>query len=284
MNEKSPPPPGRNLLRQINRLFNQTEEPDPFTLRSLGNQASELHNSDPASAYRALAKLACLEHNFTRMSSYHQILINLQPDQPQAYLDYSNSLRKVGRYSEARYQSERAFDLDPDNGDVLTNLVKDATISGRFRMAGDVIEKMIALAKPVYQRNHNFICNVIEHLDQWQISDDVAEKLQKKALFLLKQHNIVPQGIVRAPAVHLRLLHPNPEHAQPSAAIQKSQATSYLQWKIQLGCENEKIELLNRQLIELIQSDDFPVGLESCIQLTYMPWWRGNFLRDGFYL
>ncbi|MBF0622292.1 MAG: hypothetical protein HQL54_10250 [Magnetococcales bacterium] len=241
------------LVREINTLFKQGEMIDPFTLARLTKAADNCRTSEPLLAFLALGRIACLEHNPSKMETYHKMMVNTAPDNPRCHLFYSISLRSFGFFSEACQRAKSAFDLDPDDKDIVQNRIRAEAAAGRFRKAARLMNFSINANMPLTVRQFDFIKEVTYLLTEAQIDDVQTEALQQTAMALLDEHQIYPWGSLRFPMVRMALI-PDVENGNPSPSAVPVPVV--LEWHIQINADEQTIAQLNNQLAQRVAADD----------------------------
>ncbi|MBF0186983.1 MAG: tetratricopeptide repeat protein [Magnetococcales bacterium] len=193
-----------DLIREVNRLFNQGDTPDDFTLHRLTTEAGRLGNEQSAVGLLVQARLACLAGRVEAMRAFHIQLLNHAPDHPKVHLDYALSLRKLGFYTEARERSRTALELDSGHSGAVQSLIRDTVASGRIHEASELARKAME-SFPMTRRQFAFVNEAARFLSDHDIEDDALEALPTLAMALLHADDRFPYGSLRCPAVQLHL-------------------------------------------------------------------------------
>ncbi|OSM06995.1 hypothetical protein [Magnetofaba australis] len=266
-----PRTPAHDTLRQINKIFNQTPEPDPFTLRRLKKEAEQQLSSEPEFANLSLARLACLNHEPAQMESWHKSHINLLPGQAQPHLEYGASLRKLGFFTAARDRALLAHEVDPAHQGVIQQIIRDAILCGAFHQAHEWMRRSVDESQaPVYRKLYHFLQGVLELFDQREISDAALQQVQERALALLRAQEVYPAGVLRKPAVALEL--------------NQTESGPLVSWRIQLRQSEEEIERFNEELQAELESWPQPPMLRRYVHFHFSGWRETIPTPYGFYM
>ncbi|MBF0153942.1 MAG: hypothetical protein HQL64_09415 [Magnetococcales bacterium] len=270
----------KRLIREINKLFYQSEEPDELSLARIRRGALSLRAHNGHAANLVLARIAALLGREGPMRTSHQLIINAIGHHPEVHKDYSESLRKLGFYSEARDSALLAHRRDPENTDYLQLLIKASIVAGCFQQAWEAFDKAIKANARVMTSQFNFLMASRKFLLGVAIDDSQLEAVQILAMGLLRRAGLFPWGVLRSPAVHMELM----AGEKPPEGDALGGEHGLLLWEVQVPVLSaEVVGRLNDDLFEAIQSSPLLDQVKSRIRFRYVPRGRRPMLNTGFH-
>lgn len=266
------------ILRESERLFHheiRVQREKIITLVEEVEQFLESHNN---TATLILARLACLAGDEGSMRKYHSGTIEAFPDDPSGYREYSESLRKLGCYSEAREMARQAHELAPDNGDLLYMLVKNCIVSGFFQASWRFLERAIKANARILTKEFHFLSEAVRFFSTNAVSDFDLERLQHIAMAVLRMEEIFPVGVLRSPAVHMEFMHGQSTNPATNAI----QFHYFMMWGIQVPVKGDNLGQLNARLYQAILRSQLDRKIHSHVKIRFFHRTREGMMSSGF--
>ncbi|MBF0423714.1 MAG: tetratricopeptide repeat protein [Magnetococcales bacterium] len=266
------------LVKASEKLFNYEMDLDAEELASLKKEAEAFLPSHGIIAHLVLARVACLNNDLDAMRQHHAVILEMSPDDPAGYRDYSDSLRKLGYYSEAREMARRAYELHPNDGELLRLLLKSCVISGLFQASWRYLDLVIKSNARIMTREYNFLTAAVQFFRETDISDAELERLQQITLAVLRLEELVPIGALRSPAVHMELLHAAPD----PTGMNTSSPQQFLMWGIQTSVQGDRLGMLNERLCQTISRSQLTQQILTHVKIRFFHRTRDGMLSTGF--
>ncbi|HIJ82961.1 MAG TPA: hypothetical protein HPQ00_02020 [Magnetococcales bacterium] len=266
------------ILRDSERFFNYEIHIDRESLVALQDEAEDFVMSHGNIARLILARLACLAKDEESMRRHHYAILENSPDDPAIFRDYSESLRKMGYYSEAREMARRAHELAPADGELLRMLVKDCMVSGFFQASWHYLDLAIRANARVTAREYDFLSQSVLFLREKNIADPELERLQQIAIAVLRLEELLPMGVFRSPAVHMEFLYNQPV----ASGGKESKKQVFLMWGIQTSVRGDHLGILNARLYQAISRSQLGQHILSHIKIRFFHRTREGMMSSGF--
>jgi len=266
------------LLRESEKLFHYDLEIETDRITALKERAEELISSHGNVARLILARVACLAKDEATMRRHHYAILETNPDDSSSFRDYSESLRKMGYYSQARETSRRAHELAPANSELLRTLVKNCVISGYFQASWRYLDLAIKANARVMTREYNFLSQAVHFFKDSGVSDLELERVQHIAMAVLRLEELTPIGVLRSPAVHMEFLHGPP----PLAGEATNEHRLFLMWGIQTAVRGDHLGILNERLYQAISRSQLDPRILSFVKIRFFNRTREGMMSTGF--
>ncbi|MBF0110079.1 MAG: hypothetical protein HQL76_12995 [Magnetococcales bacterium] len=266
------------LLRESEKMFNYEIGIDKDRISALQDEAEDFTETHSTTAHLILARMACLSRDEEAMRRHHYSILESAPEDPTGYRDYSESLRKMGYYSEARETSRRAHELVPHDGELLRHLVKNCVISGFFQASWHYLDLAIKANARIMTREYNFLSHAVHFFRETEIGDPELERLQQIAIAVLRMEELMPVGVLRSPAVHMEFLHA-PADPSRSGDMQNRQ---FLMWGIQTSVRGDPLGVLNARLLQALSRSHLDRRILSQVKIRFFHRTREGMMSSGF--
>ncbi|MCZ6533586.1 MAG: hypothetical protein O7A08_11565 [SAR324 cluster bacterium] len=179
------------LIKQLNLLLHQ-ESRDEVSLRKFKKDVESLRSSDAFSAYILLGGLASKEQDVEGMRENHSKALKIRPKYPDANINYANSLKHLGFYTEAREHAQRALLADHTHLPTLNDLIEMCLFSGRIREAKKWLRNLRRIKHEKANESRKLILRASELLDECGVSDDDVERLLQLKMSVLHKQKVYP--------------------------------------------------------------------------------------------
>ncbi len=266
------------LLRESEKLFNYEINIDKERIAALQDEAEEFIEFHPTTAHLILARMACLLRDEDAMRRHHYSILETTSEDPASYRDYSESLRKMGYYSEARETARRAHEMVPHDAELLRHLVKNCVISGFFQASWHYFDLAIKANARVMTREFNFLSEAVRFFRERDIGDPELERLQQIAIAVLRLEELIPIGVLRSPAIHMEFIHAPVD----PAGTRESPSQLFLMWGIQTSVRGDPLGVLNARLLQAISRSQLDRRILSHVKIRFFHRTREGMMSSGF--
>ncbi|MBF0139165.1 MAG: hypothetical protein HQL74_02675 [Magnetococcales bacterium] len=267
-----------DLSKRSEKLFQYELEVDGDHLSAMIKEAEALLPIHGNTARLVLARLACLAKDVEAMRHHHYVILETAADDPASYRDFSESLRKLGFYSEAREMVRRAHELAPDDSELLRLLLKNCVTSGLIQASWHYLDLAIKANARIMTREYNFLTAAVQFFREQEVSDMELERLQQMAMAVLRLEELTPIGVLRSPAVHMELMHAPPD----PTGTKNSPAQPFMMWGIQTSVRGDRLGMLNESLYQAISRSQLSQRTLSFVKIRFFHRTRDGMLSTGF--
>lgn len=179
-----------DFLKQINSLVNN-EIFDHLTLTQLKDKAQQHSQLNNVDGYLARTVLAGLEGDTNAIQTHYQQAITTFSEQHAFSLaTYAKSLTLFGWFSKAADLMLKAYELSPTTLNYLDEAIYFYGLTGHFHRVSELLTKWDK-QNPHHQHRFSPISQqIIEFMDEKNVTDNELAKLIDIALSLLRQHRL----------------------------------------------------------------------------------------------
>lgn len=267
-----------DLSKRSEKFFHYEMDVDDDELSAMIKEAEGLLPSHGNAAHLVLARLACLAKDTDTMRRHHYMILETAADDPSSYRDYSDSLRKLGYYSEAREMARRAHELAPDDSELLRLLLKNCVTSGLIQASWHYLDLAIKANARIMTREYNFLTAAVQFFREQEVSDMELERLQQIAMAVLRLAELTPVGVLRSPAVHMELMHTSPD----PTGTKNITAQPFMMWGIQTSVRGDRLGAINESLYQAISRSQLSQRTLSFVKIRFFHRTRDGMLSTGF--
>lgn len=163
---QNPKTKASELLEKLSIIISQSESISEFELASLRREASASLKTDPFHGYMALAALAALTWDNTKLDENHKHAIALG-DPYFSRTNYAVSLSKVLRYEDAASQMRFVTQIAPEELGALRQSIQYSLFAGQLKKAIEIQEKLTGLTPQLNTEDllPKMIANVLARSD-----------------------------------------------------------------------------------------------------------------------
>ena len=159
-----------SIIDKLSELSNRITKPNDLEIRKLKNDIDKLKNITPSAYFMAQGMFACLMENAQDCIKYHSLSLQLDNDAI-FYVNYSLSLKKLGRYSEAHKIIQNGLFIHPTVPDLLRTGIGIACLSGHPQECLILADELNKLNLPLEETLLHYIAEA-----NLMISADLSDK------------------------------------------------------------------------------------------------------------
>jgi len=178
------------LWKQLNQFLN-TEKIDSIALDEFKNQLESIFAlRKTLDVYLLLGAVASLENNLDEVHHYYQQAIEEFSKKADILASYAESLARIGHFSAATDLMLEAYYLLPGGIDYLEEAIYLCGVTGRFHFVNELLRIKVKLESINASSFQTLIKEIVQFMDEKQVTDEELEKLINTTLTLLHRYNI----------------------------------------------------------------------------------------------
>ncbi len=222
-----------------------------LTRARLRHDAEALTAVDAIGSHVLLGLIASEAHDEKEVRRCFSVALRLAPAEGRVHYNYAIALAEMGYLSEARAESETAFELAPGMLIFADTLVHYATISGRFRRGAEILEQRRKLGSKEPHPDEGVLPTLVELAIEHGVSDTEIESLLSTASDILHDAGLF--------SPHL------------AYAVLEDEFQRFIGAEWTLNLTVEQVVHLNLALAKKLADSPAPKPAESLVTVVFVP-------------